>query len=141
MPVVGQGAGDEAGVEQVQHRVLDAADILVDRQPVVGRRLVDRRLGASGSVKRAKYQELSTKVSRVSVSRSAGPPQCGQVVCFQVGWRASGVAGPAEVEVVGQAHRQLARAARRPGRRPAQWMTGIGQPQPRWRETPQSRRR
>jgi hypothetical protein len=38
-----QGAGDEAGVEQVQHRVLDAADILVDRQPVVGGGLVDRR--------------------------------------------------------------------------------------------------
>ena len=28
------GAGEEARIEQVQDRVLDAADILVDRQPV-----------------------------------------------------------------------------------------------------------
>jgi hypothetical protein len=31
------GAGVEARVEQVQDRVLDAADVLVDGQPVVGR--------------------------------------------------------------------------------------------------------
>jgi hypothetical protein len=29
------GAGEEARIEQVQDRVLDAADILVDRHPVV----------------------------------------------------------------------------------------------------------
>ena len=29
-------AGEEARIEQMQDRVLDAADILVDRQPVIG---------------------------------------------------------------------------------------------------------
>jgi hypothetical protein len=43
------------------------------------------RSGFFGSQKRAKYQELSTKVSKVSVSRTAFPPQRGQLVCFQVG--------------------------------------------------------
>jgi dihydrolipoamide dehydrogenase len=38
-----------------------------------------------GSVKRAKYQDESTKVSMVSVSRTAGPPHWWHVVCFQVG--------------------------------------------------------
>ena len=33
---VGQRLGEEARVHQVQDRVLDAADVLVDRQPVVG---------------------------------------------------------------------------------------------------------
>jgi hypothetical protein len=34
----------------------------------------------SGQAKRAKYQDDSKKVSKVSVSRRAGPPHCGQVV-------------------------------------------------------------
>ena len=38
-----------------------------------------------GSVKRAKYHDESTKVSMVSVSRTALPPHCGQLTCFQVG--------------------------------------------------------
>ena len=83
------GAGEEARIEQVQDRVLDAADILVDRQPAV--LAVDRRTASSaavsfhGSVKRAKYQDESTNVSIVSVSRRAGLPHCGQSTCFQVG--------------------------------------------------------
>jgi hypothetical protein len=44
------GAGEEAGIEQVQDRVLDAADILIDRQPVVGG-LRDRSAGRSLSVR------------------------------------------------------------------------------------------
>src|SRR5271169_1881135 len=42
-----------------------------------------RSVGAvaiQGSVKRAKYQDESTKGSMVSVSRRAGPPQLGQVL-------------------------------------------------------------
>ncbi len=39
----------------------------------------------NGSVKRAKYQDESTKVSIVSVSRRAGLPQDGQATCFQLG--------------------------------------------------------
>ncbi len=40
---VTQGPGDETRVEQMQHRVFDASDVLVHRQPAVGRR-ADRRL-------------------------------------------------------------------------------------------------
>ena len=36
------------------------------------------------------YQEEQTKVSMVSVSRRAGPPQRGQVVCTNSGSPASG---------------------------------------------------
>ena len=46
-----------------------------------------------GSVKRRKYQDESTNVSIVSVSRRAGAPQVGQGTCFQVGWLASGLPG------------------------------------------------
>ena len=78
--------GVEAGVEQMQHRMLDATDILVDRQPVVGRLATEgQRRSRLASQKRAKYQELSMKVSNVSVSRRAGSPQRGQATCFQVG--------------------------------------------------------
>ena len=49
------------------------------------------RVGASnGSQKRRKYQLESTKVSMVSVSRSAGPPQIGQVVRRKPSLEASG---------------------------------------------------
>ena len=48
-------AGEEARVEQMQNRVLDAADILIDRQPVVdhlavGRRVVVPRIGEAREV-------------------------------------------------------------------------------------------
>jgi hypothetical protein len=49
--------------------------------------------GARGEQKRAKYQELSTKVSQVSVSRRAVLPQDGQSTCFHAGWWSSGLPG------------------------------------------------
>ena len=45
---------------------------------------------SSGQVKRRKYQDESTKVSMVSVSRRAGPPQVGQVTFRRTPVRASG---------------------------------------------------
>jgi hypothetical protein len=48
---------------------------------------------ARGEQKRAKYQDESTKVSKVSVSRRAGLPQQGQATCFQLGWWSSGLPG------------------------------------------------
>src|ERR1700727_651939 len=50
-----------------------------------------------GSVKRAKYQDESTKVSMVSVSRTALAPHCGQLTCFQVGWWSSALPGLSKV--------------------------------------------
>src|SRR5262245_41720679 len=47
-----------------------------------------RSVGAvliQGSVKRAKYQDESTNVSMVSVSRRAGPAHFGHFTFFQVG--------------------------------------------------------
>ena len=77
----------------MQDRVLDAADILIDRQPMIGHRRIVGAEALCGSVKRTKYQDESTNVSIVSVSRVAGPPHCGQATCFQVGWRSSGLPG------------------------------------------------
>ena len=85
-PDVGEGLGVEAGVEQVEDGVLDPADVLVDRHPVAGDVRVEGRVRCPGSVKRRKYHDESTKVSMVSVSRVAGPPQIGQVVCRNPGW-------------------------------------------------------
>ena len=75
---VGQRLGEEAGVHQVQDGVLDAADVLVDRHPRA--RPPPSRTGASafhGSQKRRKYQDESTNVSIVSVSRTAGTAALG----------------------------------------------------------------
>ena len=37
-------AGEEARVEQMQNRVLDAADVLIDRQPLIDLRAIGRRI-------------------------------------------------------------------------------------------------
>ncbi len=42
---LGHGAGEIARIEQMQDRMLDAADILVDRQPVIRRLFVHRLVG------------------------------------------------------------------------------------------------
>ena len=86
-------------------------------------------VGAWGAVKRNWYQELSTNVSMVSVSRTrrlaalgAGHVLPGRMVVERV-------AGLVEGDVL----RQLAPAAGRTGTGTmpsvSQWMTGIGQPQ------------
>ena len=49
------GAGEEARIEQVQDRVLDAADILVDGQPVIGR---SSRSSGSLRMRRAEAGEI-----------------------------------------------------------------------------------
>src|SRR5262249_17750971 len=78
--------------------------------------------------------------SIVSVSRSALPPQVGQATCFQVGCRASGLPGSEKSALSGN---RTGRSFSGTGTTPhlAQRITGIGQPQERWRDTPQSRRR
>ena len=83
---------------------------------------------ACGAVKRAKYQDESTKVSMVSVSRRAGWPHFGQVTCFQLGWWSSGLPGLSKLTSSGSL---TGRSASGTGTMPqlSQWMTGIGQPQ------------
>ena len=81
-----------------------------------------------GSVKRAKYQDESTNVSIVSVSRRAVLPHCGQSTCFHVGWWSSGLPGLSNVTSSGSS---TGSAVSGTGTTPqaSQWMTGIGQPQ------------
>ena len=81
-----------------------------------------------GSVKRTKYQDESTKVSMVSVSRRAGAPHFGQATCFQVGCRSSGLPGRLKSTSSGSF---TGRSASGTGTTPqvSQWITGIGQPQ------------
>src|SRR5712672_1627832 len=90
-----------------------------------------RSVGAvliQGSVKRAKYHDESTKVSIVSVSRRAGPPQLGHATCFQLGWRSSGLPGLSKVTSSGNCTgKSLAGTGTTP--QASQWMIGIGQPQ------------
>src|ERR1700728_3642540 len=90
-----------------------------------------RSVGASsihGSVNRSKYQDESTKVSMVSVSRTAARPHRGQATCFQVGCRSSGLPGRSKVTSSGSV---TGKSAFGTGTTPhvSQWMTGIGQPQ------------
>ena len=127
---VAECAGEEARVEQVQDRVGDAADVLVDRH-VVQRRVLDRpaRSSSKGLQKRRKYHEESTKVSIVSVSRVAGPPQIGQVVRRKPLVESKRrLAGREELDVVGEQHRQLGVRQRRRCRRSGSRRPGSGSP-------------
>src|SRR3569832_1181013 len=81
-----------------------------------------------GSVKRAKYQDESTKVSMVSVSRCALLLLLGQVTCFQVGCWSSVLLGLSKLSSSGST---TGRSTSGTGTTShfGQWMTGIGQPQ------------
>src|SRR5665647_12271 len=81
-----------------------------------------------GSVKRAKYQDESTNVSMVSVSRRAAPEHCGHFTFFQVGWRSSGLPGLSKVTSSGSVTgKSFSGTPTTP--HVEQWMIGIGQPQ------------
>ena len=83
---------------------------------------------ASGQAKRAKYHDESTKVSKVSVSRRAAPPQRGQATRRHSSWRSSGLPGASKLTSPGSV---TGRSARGTGTRPqpGQWIMGMGQPQ------------
>ena len=88
------------------------------------------RIGAAarGLQNRAKYHELSTKVSNVSVSRTAAAPQAGQATCFQLGCRSSGLPGWSNATSSGSRTGSCSSGtATTP--HAAQWIIGIGQPQ------------
>src|SRR5262249_60207774 len=94
-----------------------------------------------GSQKRRKYQEESTNVSIVSVSRRAGPPQTGHFTLTHSGTCASGESPrPVNVVTVGSF---TGKSAYGTPTAPSfgQCTIGIGVPQYRWREMPQSLKR
>ena len=69
----------------MQNRVLDAADILIDRHQAIdhiarGRRVLVPRIGEARKVP----GRIDEGVHRVGFARAL-PPHCGQVTCFQLG--------------------------------------------------------
>src|SRR5438552_3125553 len=94
-----------------------------------------------GEVYRRKYQDESTKVSRVSVSRFAGPPQDGHVTFTKASFLARGDSPCGENST--SSGSTTGKSASGTGTSPhvGQKMIGIGGPQARWRETSQSRNR
>ena len=110
------GAGEEARIEEMQDRVLDAADVLVDRQPVIGGALVGRRRG----MRRGEAGEVPGRVDEgvhgVGLAdRRLAADRAGDVLPRRVA--VERVAGLVEGDVVGQPHRQVVRPA--PARRRA----------------------
>src|SRR3954469_16641722 len=84
-------------------------------------------VASHGSVKRMKYQEESTNVSMVSVSRRAGPEHFGHLTFFHAGCRSSGLPGVSKETSSGSVTgRSLAGTGTVPHL--SQWMIGIGQP-------------
>ena len=106
-----QHLGDEARVEQVQDRVRDAADVLVDGRPLSRLRRVERHVGSRGSTGSAGSTTRSRRTCPSCRCRaSPGSPQLGHgdvdpVLAAAERRRALG----REVEAVGrrQADRQL----------------------------------
>ncbi len=100
-------AHEEAGIEQVQHRMLDAADILVDRHPVVVLLGVERlvfhvRRGEAGEVPGA----FKEGVERIGFPRR-GLAATGAVHVLPGGVPVERIAGMVEIDVLRQQHRQV----------------------------------
>src|SRR5215510_2882955 len=94
-----------------------------------------------GSVYRKKYQEESTNVSMVSVSRLAVLPHFGQVAFTNSGTFFKGDS-PVPVNFACSGN-ITGKSFSGTGTMPqsSQYKTGIGAPQNRWRDIPQSRKR
>ncbi len=102
----GQRPHEEARIEQMQHGMLDPADILVDRQPVVGRRPLERlaRLG------RAEAGEVPAALEEgvEGVGLALGGPAASRTSDVLPG-RVTGqrIAGAGQLDILRQGHRQL----------------------------------
>ena len=88
-----EGATEEAGIEQMQHCVLDAADILVHGRPALDLASRSKGFSATWSASRSGGNTRSCRRRcRGCRSRARRPRRiCGQVTCFHVGWRSSGL--------------------------------------------------
>ena len=100
-------AGEEAAVEQMQDRVLDAADILIDRHPgidhrAIGRRGRDPRIGEALEIPR----RVDERVHGVGLAHAARAAL--RTLDVLPGRMAvERIAGPVEGHVVRQRHRQI----------------------------------
>ena len=120
---------DEPGVEQVQDRVLDAADVLVDRQPPVDARRVDHLLRV-GRVEEPQVVpgRVDEGVHRVGLA-ARGPPHLGHRVFTKASDFSSGL--PSAPRNSTSSGRSTGRSASGTGTTPqsGQWTAGIGVPQ------------
>ena len=100
-----ESLGIEARIEQVQHRVLDAADVLIDRKPrldLVGRQ---RLVGARGAEAREVPGGIHEGVHRVGVALRGGTAARARGVLPR-GMAVEGIARRVEGHVLRQAHRE-----------------------------------
>jgi len=106
------GAGEEAAVEQVQDGMLNAADILIDRQPAidlgaVGRRGVDPRIGEARKIPGRVHEG----VHGIGLARGwLAAARAGHVLPGRMA--VERIARPLEVDVVRQRDGQIARRHR-----------------------------
>ena len=108
--------------------MLDPADILVDRQPAFGRRLVERPVRRLAGEADEIPGGIDEGVERVGLAHRTAPPQFGQATCFQLGWRSSGLPGMSKPMSSGSTTGSWSFGT---GTAPhaSQWMIGIGVPQ------------
>ena len=100
-------ASEEARIEKMQDRVLDAADILVDRQPMIGHLGVvgSRRVGRIGEAHEIP-RRIDERIHRVGLARR-------RATAFRAGDVLPGrmtierIAGLIEAHVLGQLDRQI----------------------------------
>ena len=129
MAALAHRPGEEARIEQMQDRVLDAADVLVDRQPVVGDRGVGRRrlVGRIGEADEIPGR-IDERVHRVGLAprglcRIAGRRRASRSDGGRADCRADRRSRPRAAAPAGPSPERARRRSR------SQWMTGIGQPQ------------
>ena len=126
---IAQGAAEEARIEQVEHGVLDAADILIDRQPV--RRLrpcrsasFDLRIGEAREVP----GRIDERVHRVGFApRLAAACRAVDVLPGRMAHQRIARRGRSRRYPAAATGRSLLRHGHDAAL--AQWMIGIGQPQ------------
>ena len=100
------GAGEEARIEQMQNRMLDAADILVDRQPVAD----GVRIGRHGRVRTAEAREVPGRIDeRIHGVGLAHGRRHRNGTCDMLPGRVTveRIAGNVERHVVRKLHRQI----------------------------------
>ncbi len=90
----------------MQNRVLDAADILIDRHPVIDRRAIHRDLGMRAAEAREIPGAVDEGVERIGLPPCRGTAaRAGDVLPGRM--MIQRIARPVERHVVGQYHRQL----------------------------------
>ena len=106
MPGLVHGAGEEARIEEMQDRVLDAADILVDREPVADGIRIDRHL----RMRRAEAREVPGRIDEGvhGVGLARGRPAAARAGHVLPGGMAiERIAAAVEAHILRELHRQI----------------------------------